>query len=169
MAELLNAEQRTIEGPGGVLWTPHTNCSVARSTTQAHGGTNSLAVTATAAGQVDVTMSTPYASTVAARSHTATLWIYQAASGRFPSFMMRFSIGGNHFAGDFTSNPTETATSWYQATVGGTSPTSADAVRIHVTWFNMGAGEIVYIDDASIDDGTSSGPGPGMHVTLHSP
>lgn len=150
MAELLDAEQQTIEGPGAVKWVAHTNCSVARSSTQAHGGTSSLAVTATAAGQMDVTLTTPYPATTAAVPHTASLWDRAAATGKFPTFYMRFSAGGNNFAGDFTSNPSETANTWVQMTVSGTSPAGADAVRIHVTWFNMSAGETIYIDDASI-------------------
>lgn len=151
--QLLNAEQMGIEGPGGVLWTGLVNATVARSTAQAHGGTSSLAITATAAGQMDVVLTAPWPATSAGLTDKASVWIRQVNAGHYPTLYLRFASSTNNFLGDVTASPAESTTGWYQGTVTGVAPPGTASARIQVTWFGMSAGEIVYLDDASLTAG----------------
>jgi hypothetical protein len=132
------------------------NCTVARSATQAHAGSNSLAITATGTGQMNVGLSTPWPSTSAGLTLTASLWIYQTVGSHFPTFYLRYASSVNNFLQDFTSNPTESTNAWYQASTSGLAPSGTISARIEVSWFSMSAGEVIYIDDASLDDGVTA-------------
>ena len=152
MVEVLNAEQRDIEGPGAVEWVGAMNATVARSAAFAHSGTSSLAVTAVAAAQADVTLSVR-SSAFAGQNWIASVWIRHAVN-HFPAVRLRFVNAGGATIQDYTVNPTPNTTGWFSASVAGIAPVGTATVTIRVQFFSNAAGAISYIDDASLDDGS---------------
>jgi hypothetical protein len=165
MSELLRQSARDQEST--LEWTG-INCSPAVVTTQFHSGSQSVEAAAIAAAQTVLILATPWVGVTADVTYTASAWIRFEQASRFPAFLLRFSNSGNNFLGDFQANPTPAANTWTSTTISGAAPAGATAARIELASFGMSAGEKFWLDDASLTDPTS-GLGPGMHVTLHSP
>lgn len=156
MAEILNTEQRTIEGPGSVEWQGTNNATVARSSTFAHGGSSSLAATAVAAAFHEINLITRPAA-VAGRTYTAGVWMRNTIA-HFPTVYLRFWDSSSGLLTPSTTLAlTESTSAWYQATGSQVAPADTATVEILIQWFGNSTGDISYIDDISIDDGTASG------------
>ncbi len=155
MAEILNAEQRTIEGPGAVEWQGITNATVARSAAFAHGGASSLGISAVAAAGTDTALLVRPAA-VAGRTYTAGLWLRNTIA-HFPTVYIRFYDTGGGLLTQASTNPVESTSAWYFGTVNAVAPALTTHVDLLVQFFGNGIGDVSYIDDISIDDGTGGG------------
>lgn len=137
-------------------WAQAGNCTIARSTAQAHSGTGSLAMTATSAstmvaGCENLGTSTTYAMPVVpGQSVAATCWFRAATAARSCAAAIGwYTSGGVHIGSDTVgATVTDSTSAWTFAQVTGTAPaTTAFCIIKPQVQSPAGAGEVHYVDD----------------------
>lgn len=163
MAELLRQAARDQEST--LEWSAALNCTLALTTAQAHGGAQSVEVTATTAAQVAVELATPWVTASPGVTYTGSMWLRFAASGRLPDVYIRYSSSTDNFLGDTLSQGSPAINTWTQVTVSALSPANTNAVRLMVTLFGMAAGEKFWLDDVSVSDPSGGGTAHTRTIT----
>lgn len=167
----LSGDTSTFEG-GISTWVASVNCSIAQSAAQAHGGTKSLALTSTAAGNMSAAHVTATPNglggipVVAGSSCLVSGWFRSAVSARTCAMQVSWYNSAGAFLSTSTgSTITDSTTAWTQASSTHTAPASAAfAIVLAQVVATGGAAEVHYVDDvlfsvvnpASIDDGAQT-------------
>lgn len=156
-------DDNTVQG-----WAQNANCSVAATTAQQQAGTHSLQVTATAAA-VFSTISAEYAVT-AGTSYFATAFVRAAATSRLVAVQLFWYNGSHGFLSQSNgTNVTAVTGSWTRATVGMVNaPATAAFGRLVVSYAAGAAGEVQYVDTATVDDTSSNGLSVGYTTSAGS-
>jgi hypothetical protein len=151
---VLNANQASLE-TNADGWVALTNCSVARSTSQASNGTASLALTASAAGDMVATTTTATAFTVTANNEFSA-----TAEFRANSTVRSTAVGiawrdssGSTISTVFGTAETDSASAWNQCTVTATAPVTAITALVAVKVVSAGSSEIHYVDKIAFHAG----------------
>ena len=158
----------SFENNSSTGWTNTTNCSIAPTTTVAYQnpgipspGSHSLAVTATAAGNMTVTSAAM--SVEAALLYTASAYAYPGSTARevYASIMVEGSTG-NLLSERDGSQVREVAGEWVRpiAQIDPTNPmpSNTSQVTVEVTWVGCAAGEIHYLDAVLFEEGWAVRP-----------
>lgn len=129
------------------------NASVAQSTAQAHSGSASLRVTATAAG--DMSANAPAGTAgipvVAGVTYRASAWFRSSGTSRTTTLrVLWYDAAGTLLSTSVSPSITDTGT-WQLVEFSVTAPASAAYARPRGFWTAAGAGEIHYIDDVRLD------------------
>lgn len=176
----LSTNASTFEG-GIANWAGLTNCSVAQSSAQAHGGTKSLAVTSTAGGTMLAGHTS--AGTVATNGFTATpgqqvlvaTWVRSAVSVRTVSVGVSWYTSGAAFISTtLGSGLSDSTTGWTQVSATVVAPaTAAFGIAVVQVASTGGASEVHYIDDVQyiilpgvVDNGSSTAFGAQAYYQL---
>lgn len=150
---LLGGDSAGFEASAG-SWAAVTNCAVARSTAQSYAGSASLAVTATAGGEVKAESPiVPVSPGQTVRGQIATL---AQAAGRVMYAKLSWTLAGAPVSS--VAGPATTCYNgvWVTATVEAVAPGGVDGVRLLLDYFTPGASEVVYVDDARLLLGAGS-------------
>jgi hypothetical protein len=136
-------------------WVALTNCSVARSTSQASSGSASLAMTATASGDMVATTTTATAFTV-----TPSTEFSATAEFRANTTVRSTAIGivwrnssGTTLSTFYGTAETNSASAWNQCTVTATAPATAATALVAVKVISAGTSEVHYIDKIAFHAG----------------
>jgi len=167
---LLTGNASTFEG-GIANWVAKTNCTIAQSSAQAHGGTKSLALTSAASGTMTAQHVTdsPNGTTGFAvnggGSYVASGWFRSAVSARTCEMQVHwFDSAGSSVSTTTGSTITSSTSAWTQASSAHTAPATAVYAIVQATVVSTGgASEVHYVDDVlfvagpgSVDDSSSS-------------
>ena len=157
-SNFLTGDNTSFEGSAGT-WTGAGNATVARSTAQAHTGTASLAMTASAAGNMNA------ASCAAANittqgmpcspgdSVTCSAWMLAATTTRSVQVGANwYNSSGTLLSSSFGTAVSDSTSAWTQVTATVTAPASAAYCRLNTGVLSAGASEVHYVDDGSIGD-----------------
>ena len=151
---VLNANQASLE-TNADGWVALTNCAVARSTSQASSGSASLALTASAAGDMVATTTTATAFPVTANnefSATAEFRANTTVRSTAVGIVWRDSTGTT-ISTAFGTEETDSASAWNQCTVTATAPTNAVTALVAVKVVSAGSSEVHYIDKIAFHAG----------------
>jgi hypothetical protein len=136
-------------------WVALTNCSVARSTSQASSGSASLAMTATASGDMVATTTTATAFTV-----TPSTKFSATAEFRANTTVRSTAVGivwqnssGTTLSTSYGTVETDSASAWNQCTVTATAPATAATALVAVKVISAGTSEVHYIDKIAFHAG----------------
>lgn len=144
---------------GVAHWAAVTNCTIARSTAQAHSGSGSLAMTSTGAGTMiagseNLGTSTTFAvPVVPGQQAAASIWFRAATAARSCAAAIGwYTSGGVHIGSDTVGTTvTDSTSGWAFASVTGTAPaTTAFAIIKPQVQGAAGAGEVHYVDDPQV-------------------
>jgi len=167
---LLTSDASTFEG-GISTWVAKTNCTIAQTSAQAHGGTKSLALTSAASGTMTaqhVTDSPNGKGGFAVNgggSYVASGWFRSAVSARTCEMQVHwFDSAGSSVSTTTGSTITSSTSAWTQASSAHTAPATAAYAIVQATVVSTGgASEVHYVDDVlfiagpgSYDGGASS-------------
>lgn len=161
-ANMLTAQQASMEATGTAGFTVGTNCSLARTTAQAKSGAASLQVTATAAATFNVRVAasgtyTDWQRVEEARLYTFTAAVRAAVTGRGVTLGIAWYDSGGGLLATTTSASTNDATgSWTVLSVSGTAPGSAFYAVPIVTWATAAASEVHYVDELALYPGVAA-------------
>lgn len=139
-------------------WGGYLNSTIARSTLQANTGTASLAITATAAGDMSATgFNLPAYSVpvVAGRDYVFTMAVRAGSVGRAIQAQINWLVGGTFLSASLVSSTD--ATTWSIQTVSGTAPPTADGVTVVFYIAGCGTGEVHYLDTVNFYAASVSG------------
>jgi hypothetical protein len=176
----LSGNASTFEG-GIANWAAVTNCSVAQSSAQAHGGTKSLALTSTAGG--DMVAESCASGSILAQGFPVTpgqavnvqAWIRTAVSARTVSVGCHwFTSGGVSVSTSYATGVADASGAWTIDPGTVTAPATAAFYAVSVKVAATGAGaEVHYIDDvlafpmpASYDTGASASFGAQAYLQV---
>lgn len=130
-------------------WSVLTNCTIAQSTTQAHDGTHSLAITSSASGAANVIINTgtvAFPPVTPGNTYQFYFWAYTTSSGISMQSGGDF-YNGTTFVSSYSPTPvTLTANAWTFVQVTGTAPATSTLLRPIPQFTATAAGQIVYID-----------------------
>lgn len=161
-ANMLTAQQATMEATGTTGFTVGTNCSLARTTAQAKSGAASLQVTATAAGTFNVRVTptatyTDYVPVVGSSVYTFTASVRTAVTARGTTLGLAWYDGAGSLLSTTTSASTNDASgAWTTLTLTATSPSGALYVVPIVTWATAAASEVHYVDELALYPGVAA-------------
>lgn len=132
------------------------NCSLARSTAQAAVGAASLAVTATAAGDVSVSLlrgAGEYPAVVEGETWTAQQRFRADATGRNVRVEIYWTDSAGAVVGTETvgAEVADATTGWTTATVTGTAPSGAVQLFVNFRVFGCAASEVHYVDAVLVE------------------
>lgn len=157
-ASFLTGDGSAFEG-GIANWTAGTNCSIAQSSAQHHGGTKSLALTSTAGGDMTArhcSVGSVLSNGIAVVPGQGVLvqgWVRSAVSARTDSIGVDFYTSGGSVVGSplYGTGVADTTSGWTFVTGTVTAPaTAAFAIGI-VKVASTGAGsEVHYVDDVQM-------------------
>lgn len=140
-------------------WVTSTNSSVAYSTTQKRSNPGSLAITATAAATASAkhdTSNTSGVPVVVGRSYKADAYFRANTTGRSVQLLINWYTSGGALVSTSTgSTVTDNNTGWTAATLTATAPATAAFAILIAQIVSPGAGEIHYLDDATVVDTTT--------------
>ena len=151
---VLSTNQASLE-TNGDGWVALTNCSVARSTSQASNGSASLAVTATAAGDAVATTTTATAFTVTPStefSATAEFRANTTARSTAVGIVWRNS-SGTTISTAYGTSEADSASAFNQCTVTATAPITAVTALVAVKIISAGTSEVHYVDKIAFHAG----------------
>ncbi|HSW80461.1 MAG TPA: carbohydrate binding domain-containing protein [Candidatus Saccharimonadales bacterium] len=134
---------------------PWFGSTVAQSNAQAHGGAESLAVTAT--GSFVGIIQNGNVSTIpiiAGHHYFFSAWVRAATSPRLWSASISFGCGGGGLL--VLGTGTDTTTGWTQITGSGTAPAGSTCATWRITTSGQAVGEVHYFDDFVTTDLSSS-------------
>jgi hypothetical protein len=176
---LLSGDASTFEA-GIAGWVAKTNCTIAQSSAQAHGGTKSLALTSTASGTMTAQHVTdsPNGTTGFAvnggGSYVASGWFRSAVSARTCEMQVHwFDSAGSSISTTTGSTITSSTSAWTQAASAHTAPATAVYAIVQATVVSTGgASEVHYVDDVLFVAGPGSYDGAasssfGFQAYLH--
>jgi hypothetical protein len=158
----LTTPQNDFEAGGTFTWTGAGNCSITRTAAAAHGGTQSMSMTSSAAGNMQAAHCTAGNITTQGlpvnggiSPVTASAWFLAAVSARSCAAQISWYDSGGTFISTSTgATVTDGTAAWVQATVTATAPPAAAycraAVQVQATG---GASEVHYADDVSLTNG----------------
>lgn len=167
---LLTGDASTFEA-GIAGWVLKTNCTIAQSSAQAHGGTKSLALTSAASGNMtaqhvtDSPNGTTGFAVAGGGSYVASGWFRSAVSARTCEMQVHwFDSAGSSVSTTTGSTITDSTSAWTQASSAHTAPATAAFAIVQATVVSTGgASEVHYVDDVlfmaapgSVDDSSSS-------------
>lgn len=156
---LLSANAASIE-TDATGWNPLLNCSIARSTAQARYGGASLAMTATAAG--DMVAETGLFPIAQGQLYTALESFRAAATGRQTRIEVNwFDSAGAFLFGTLAMLVTDTTTGWVQSLMEMIPPAGATQARVLATVLAAAAGEVHHVDGAGLFPGSVLTWAPG--------
>lgn len=143
------------------LWAAGVNCSIARSTARAVVGTASLAMTATAAGDMSATAQSATGQrypVTAGQSYSGQARFRAAATARTVRTALRWTDGAGTVIGTTDgANVTNSTTAWTTATVTGTAPTGATEGHPIVLVVGCAASEVHNVDAVMVEAGSTVG------------
>ena len=151
---VLNANQASLE-TNADGWVALTNCAVTRSTSQASSGTASLALTASASGDMVATTTTATAFTVTANnefSATAEFRANATVRSTAVGIVWRDS-SGNTISTAYGTAETDSASAFNQCTVTATAPVTATTALVAVKVISAASSEIHYVDKIAFHAG----------------
>lgn len=131
--------------------------SLVRSTAQAHSGSGSLLLTTTTGGasQLNVADTTNKKSVVAGTTYTASLYTYLSRSQQVWCVISWYTTGGAYISSSTTTtNPT--ASAWTRISAVFAAPVSAASAIIEYVAAAPGAGDLFYIDDVQLEQGSKA-------------
>lgn len=142
---------------------PEGNCTLARSTAQAAVGAASLEVTATAAGDVSVSLlrgAGEYPVVVAGETWTAQQRFRAAATGRAARVELYWVDSAGAVVGSETvgAQVTDATTGWTTATVTGTAPAGAMQLFVNFRVLGCAASEVHYVDAVLVEKSATVDP-----------
>lgn len=154
LASALTGNASTFEG-GIANWAAVTNCSVAQSAAQAHGGTKSLGITSTAGGDMvaescaAANILTQGFPVVPGQAVSVQAWIRTAVSARTVSVGCHwFTSGGVNVSTTYATGVVDASGAWAIDPGTVTAPATAAFYSVSVKVAATGAGaEVHYIDD----------------------
>lgn len=147
----LTTNQQGLES-GSTGWVAGTNCTVSQSALQAHGGSNSLAMTSTGSGHTAYTTTGTGAVPITpGREVHASVWIRAAVTARTCFFKLRwYDSGGALLSGSVLQSRSDSSSAWTFYSGSATAPALAAYVGLEVEVAGSIAAEIHYVDDASL-------------------
>ena len=152
----LSANQASLE-TNATGWDAVTNCSIAQSAAQYSSGTKSLALTATATGDMtaSTTSGTAFAVT-ASRKFSATAEFRSAVTARSCAVGIRFlTSAGATISTTFGTAVTDSSSGWVAATVTATAPVTATKAQVFIKVVTPVTSEVHYIDKIAFHSGDS--------------
>jgi len=180
LASALAGDASTFEG-GIANWVAVTNCAVAQSSAQSHGGTKSLALTSTAGGDMvaescaSVSILTQGFPVTPGQSVNVQAWIRTAASARTVSVGCHwFTSGGVSVSTTYATGIADASGAWTIDPGTVAAPATAAFYSVSVKVAATGAGaEVHYIDDlvalpmpGSYDTGASASFGAQAYLQV---
>jgi hypothetical protein len=151
---LLNANQASIEtNTDG--WVALTNCSLTRSTAQASDGSASLALTASASGDMVATTTTATAFAVTPSTEfSATAEFRSAATVRSTAVGIIYrNLAGTTISTTFGTAGNDSTSAWTQRTVTAVAPPLAVTAIVAVKIVTASTSEVHYVDKISFHPG----------------
>ncbi len=179
---LLTSDASTFEG-GIANWVAKTNCTIAQSSAQSHGGTKSLALTSAASGTMtaqhvtDSPNGTTGFAVAGGGSYVASGWFRSAVSARTCEMQVHwFDSAGSSVSTTTGSTITDSTSAWTQASSAHTAPATAVYAIVQATVVSTGgASEVHYVDDVlfvpgpgSLDNSTSTAFGFQAYLQVFS-
>lgn len=161
-ANMLTAQQATMEATGTTGFTVGTNCTLARTTAQAKSGSASLQVTATAAATFNVRVTptgtfTDYVPVVGAEDYTFIASVRTAVTARGVTLGLAWYDGAGTLLSTTTSPSTNDASgAWTTLSLVATAPAGALYVVPIVTWATAAASEVHYVDELALYPGVTA-------------
>jgi hypothetical protein len=149
ISQLLTTNQQGFENNSTNSWTTGVNsATVAASSTQAHTGTYSLAVTSTASGQTE-----PYSPLITGLypgiQLTFSAWAY-SANGLTISLQIDAKLGSTFVSHAFGPSIVTSASTWTYISMTMTMPTGTNAITALLQFTATAGSQVVYWDDISI-------------------
>ena len=157
----LTAGQSTFETADGLaLWTLPVNCTLSLTTAAAWRGTQSMALTAAAAGDMSCETlapdGTPYWPVAGSSQYTLLGYLRAATAPRTWNVQFFWYTSNKSLITSSTTTSADLTTAWRFAGLTATSPSTAAYVRLRFTCTAAGgAGEIHYLDGVSFAAGSS--------------
>ncbi len=159
---LLTGDASTFEA-GISTWVLKTNCTIAQSSAQSHGGTKSLALTSAASGDMTAEHVTDSPNgkggfaVAGGGSFTVSAWFRSAVSARTCGMQVTwYDSAGSSISTTTGSTVTSSTSAWTQASSAHTAPaTAVYAIVLAKVTATGGASEVHYVDDVLFV------PGPG--------
>jgi hypothetical protein len=145
---VLTAEDTSFEGGTTGDWTAALNCTIANSTAQAQDGTHSLAMTATAAGNMMVAL--PHAvsgiSVIPGTTYTFRCGFFPAAQVRsVVAYIQWYNAAGTNI-NQSQASATEVAGQWVSVNATGVAPAGAVTVDLQAMVSSAAINGVHYID-----------------------
>jgi hypothetical protein len=156
---LLSPEDASFEGGTVGTWAPWSNSTLANSTAQALDGTHSLAMTSAAAGYAYAYSLGPSYYTVSpSTTYTILASMFSGTAARTGYLQLEWYDSTKTVISESRSGGSSLSTSsWTSLAYTATSPSNAAFVLpIVIAGSAAGAGEITYIDETSLAQGTST-------------
>jgi hypothetical protein len=138
-------------------WVSLSNCSLTRNTVQYLSGIASLALTATAAGDMTATTTSATAFTVTpATKFSATAQFKANTTARSTSIGILWrNSSGTTLSTVFGTAENDSSSAWNECTVSGTAPATAATAMVVIKVASAGSGEVHYIDKIAFHAGES--------------
>lgn len=152
-ANLYSGDDANFDGGTIGGWVVNTNCTLTTTTAQQQAGTRSLQVTATAAGAFGAL--SPEVTIVVGTSYFASVYSRTAVTARpFGVDLAWYNSAHTFLSSTSGALSADTTSGWTKVNVTATAPATAVYARIFVNYGNSAAGEVHYIDTASLDTTT---------------
>jgi hypothetical protein len=160
---LLSPQDSSFEWSVG-SWVGFTNCTIATSYAQAYDGNNSMAMTATANGnmaaQQPYAMNPPTIPVIGGQTYTAVAYVRAATVSRNATLRIEFGYGNPSsptYVQYVSSAVPDSSTGWTQLTVTATAPANAIGADLQVYISGSPtAGEVHYVDAVGLYQGTNT-------------
>lgn len=158
--QLLTTNQRTFESATDIGWfsPPGGNSTFARSTAQAKKGQYSMAITASAAGTVQVITNNTLAMTpgvhraVPGETYEGSTFFKAGSTGRQCRVQIGFYDTSGRLMGDYVlgTSVDNVTNEWTRTSVTAVAPAGTGFVALMGVVFSLASGEVHYMDEASL-------------------
>lgn len=146
---LLSANASDVE-TDATAWSAVLNATIAQSTAQAHTGTHSLLVTATASGDTQAALASGVSITPGT-TYQGSAYCYAPASGITLKTELWWYDSGNNFISAASASATvATGNSWAQYTVSGVAPSNAASVKLFLRPQATAGSQAYYFDTMAV-------------------
>jgi hypothetical protein len=146
---LLSTNAGDIE-TDATAWSAALNATVAQSTAQAHSGTHSLLVTATASGDTQAALATGVAINPGT-TYQGSAWCYAPASGITVKVeLWWYDAGANFISASSASATVAAGSTWAQYTVSGVAPSNAATAKLVLRPQATGSSQLFYFDTMAL-------------------
>lgn len=166
---LLTGQNAGFEGGLGHWGDRLVNSTVAASTAVARTGSYSMAVTATAAGNALASNGNGNSNAVPVfpgTMYTCSAWLRAATQSRgVQAGINWYTSGGAYISSSFPGPVNDTTSGWVQSAVSAAAPATAAFANPVVQIVSAAAGEVHYVDDATMYPGTAA-PSATGYTTL---
>jgi len=147
---LLSGAASTFEGGNG-SWGASANCSVANSSAQAHTGSASLAMTATASGNMSAGRGAGLTNAIAVTGgaeYTMEAFFRTAVTARSTQAGINwYTSGGTFISSSFSGTVSDSTSAWIMPYEGAAAPSNAAWADLVVQVLSAAASEVHYLDD----------------------